>query len=337
MLGKMVKKTIFLLLLTGAAQAQQVYSDLSGQPDGLLQFHSVTPRTRYELAHRSYPPQPTVIQGTLAMPTRGQPPYPAMVLAHGSGGIQRKDWERWVPLLRRLGIATFVVDSFTTRKIGTTIDDQAQLDQSANDADALSALKLLASDPRIDPARIGVMGFSRGGIVALETANEYFRRGVIDTGLRFAAHIAFYPGCSLRYWRTPSPMTGAPIMMALAGADDYTPARPCIAYGETMRAAGQDIEIHVYQEALHDFDNFNLRPVYHPSGQTQRNCPDREIDPASWEYRLLASGQTFRDLPSFSAAIGRCASTGVTTGGNRAAAAQAEADVQAFLARVLKP
>jgi dienelactone hydrolase len=50
------------------------------------------------------------------------------------------------------------------------------LDQSANGADALSALKLLASDPRIDASRIGVMG-SRGGIVALETAIEPFRQG----------------------------------------------------------------------------------------------------------------------------------------------------------------
>ena len=31
----------------------------------------------------------------------------------------------------------------------------------ANLADALAALKLLATHPRIDPARIGVMGFSR--------------------------------------------------------------------------------------------------------------------------------------------------------------------------------
>ena len=53
----------------------------------------------------------------------------------------------------------------------------------ANLADALAALKLLATHPRIDPARIGVMGFSRGGQVALYSSLEPLRRGVIDGDL----------------------------------------------------------------------------------------------------------------------------------------------------------
>lgn len=74
-----------------------------------------------------------------------------MVIAHGSAGIQPKDTLRWVPLLNQMGIATFAVDSFKPRKIDRSDEDQSVLDQSANDADALAALKLLASDPRIDP------------------------------------------------------------------------------------------------------------------------------------------------------------------------------------------
>ena len=302
---------------------------------GKISFDSVTPKNRFELAHATYDPKPAVIWGTLALPSGGHAPYPAMVIAHGSGGIEQKEWDRWVPLLNQLGVATFVVDSFTPRGITRTVDDQAQLDQAANDADALAALKLLAADPRIDPARIGVMGFSRGGTVALETAVDRFRRGVIHDDVKFAAHIAFYPGCALRYWRTPSPLTGAPIMMALGALDDYTPARACLAFADAMKAAGQAVEVHVYAGAQHDFDSTFTRLVTHPRGTTSRNCPNREIDPVNWTFHMVDTGATLKDAADFNNALGNCVTTGVTTGGNPVAAKQAEQDVRAFVTRVL--
>lgn len=304
---------------------------------GRIAFNSVTPKNRFELANASYDPKPVAIWGTLDLPASGQGPYPAMVLAHGSGGIEVKDRERWVALLNKMGVATFVVDSFTPRGIARTIDDQGQLDQSANDADALAALALLAADPRIDPARIGVMGFSRGGTVALETAVDRFRRGVVKNEVKFAAHIAFYPGCGLRYWRTPSPLTGAPIMMALGELDNYTPPRTCLAFAGAMKAAGQDVEVHVYAGAQHDFDSTFTRLVTHPNGTSGRDCRDREIDPVSWTFHMLDTGETFHDAAAFTRATGNCTVKGVTTGGNPAAAAQAERDVKTFVQRVLHP
>jgi dienelactone hydrolase len=304
---------------------------------GKIPFDSVTPKNRYELASATYDPKPAAIWGTLGLPAGGHAPYPAMVLAHGSGGIEQKEWERWVPLLNQMGVATFVVDSFTPRGIARTVDDQSQLDQSANDADALAALKLLALDPRIDPARIGVMGFSRGGTVALETAVDRFRRGIIKNDVKFAAHIAFYPGCGLRYWRTPSPLTGAPIMLALGELDNYTPPRACLAFAAAMKAAGQDIDVHVYPGAQHDFDSTFTRLVTHPNGTTSRNCRDREIDPVNWTFHLLDTGEAPKDAAAFTSALGKCMTTGVTTGGNAAAAKLAEADVRAFVTRVLHP
>jgi dienelactone hydrolase len=317
-----------LLVMAVAASAETV---------GKIGFSSVTSKSRCELANASYDPQPVAIWGTLGLPAGGHAPYPAMVLAHGSGGIEPKDWERWVPLLNKLGVATFVVDSYTPRGITRTVDDQGQLDQSSNDADALFALQLLAADPRIDPARIGVMGFSRGGSVALETAVDRFRRGVIKNNVKFAAHIAFYPGCGLRYWRSPSPLTGAPIMMALGELDNYTPARPCLAFAEAMKAAGQDVEVHVYAGAQHDFDSLNTRLVTDAKGTSGRACRDREIDPVSWHYHMLDTGETFTDAAAFFKAQGNCTVKGVRWGGNGSAARQAENDIKTFVTRVLHP
>jgi dienelactone hydrolase len=317
-----------LLAMMAGATAQTV---------GKMAFNSVTPKSRFELANASYDPRPVPIWGTLGLPAGGHAPYPAMVLAHGSGGIEPKDWERWVPLLHQMGVATFVVDSFTPRGITRTVDDQGQLDQSSNDADAFFALTLLAADPRIDPARIGVMGFSRGGSVALETAVDRFRRGVVKNDVKFAAHIAFYPGCGLRYWRLPSPLTGAPIMMALGERDNYTPARPCLAFADAMKAAGQDVEVHVYAGAEHDFDSFNTRLTTHAEGTSGRACRDREIDPVSWQFHMLDTGEKLTDAAAFFKAQGNCMVKGVRWGGNSAAAQQAENDVRTFVRRVLHP
>ena len=331
---------LFALCAPGQAHARQ--ADGAAAAAVTLRFDSVTPLNRYELVHRSYRAAATTVTGVLSLPSlpnaaTGTPPLPAMVIMHGSAGLQAKDRERWVPLLNHMGIATLLVNSFTPRGIGRVDEDQAKLDQAANDADALAALRLLGADRRIDPKRIGVIGFSRGGIAALETAVEAFRAGLLDNDVRFAAHIAFYPGCGLRYWRTPSPLTGAPIMMALAGRDDYVPAAPCLAFADAMRAAGQDVEVHVYPNAFHDFDNTVDYVKRGDRVETSRACADREIDPLTWRYTFLKTGESFTDYAGFAARLGNCVTRGgVTTASDRASARQAERDVQAFLRRVFK-
>lgn len=126
-------------------------------------------------------------------------------------------------------------------------------------------------------------------------------------------------------------------MMALGELDNYTPARPCIAFAEAMKAAGQDIEVHVYAGAQHDFDSFSTGLVNHAEGTSGRDCRDREIDPVSWAFRMLDTGASFTDVAAFNKAQGNCAVKGVRWGGNSAAARQAENDVKTFVTRVLHP
>lgn len=56
-----------------------------------------------------------------------------------------------------------------------------------------SALAVLGRHPRIDPERIAVMGFSKGGFAALYSSLRRFARMHGPAGLTFAAHVAFYP------------------------------------------------------------------------------------------------------------------------------------------------
>lgn len=105
-------------------------------------------------------------------------------------------------------------------------------------ADALHALRLLATHPRIDPERIGVIGFSKRGQVALYTPLEPFRRAVVEDDRRFAAHAALYSYCS--DWYTSARITGAPLLLLLGGRDDSTLAEPCRGYAEWFRSAGAE-------------------------------------------------------------------------------------------------
>jgi dienelactone hydrolase len=61
-------------------------------------------------------------------------------------------------------------------------------------ADAYAALRLLSGMPQIDAERMAIIGFSYGGEVAHLAAFETLRSALNPGPVRFAAHVAFYPG-----------------------------------------------------------------------------------------------------------------------------------------------
>jgi dienelactone hydrolase len=246
---RFVVLTIALIMAPSLLFAQPVASLADGRT-GRIEFASLTPSGPSELVRGAG--APATIGGTLVLPATAAARMPAMVIAHGSGGILAGREDAWAARLNGLGIATFVVDSFAPRGLSSTARDQSRLSTMANLADALAALKLLSTHPRIDPARIGVMGFSRGGQVALYSSLEPLRRGVIGSDLSFAAHVALYPSCSIPY--RAQQVSRAPILMLLGGADDYTPAAACRDYAAWFAAKGVPVQVVTYDGAHHDFD-----------------------------------------------------------------------------------
>jgi dienelactone hydrolase len=316
-----------IAIWTAAASAETVDSLADGRA-GEIEFLSVTPTAATDLLTRNGPP--TTIRGSLSLPPDTGSRMPAIVIAHGSGGITARREGAWSERLNAMGVAAFVVDSFGPRGIRTTTTDQAQLSTLANVADAFSALRLLATHPRIDPARIGVMGFSKGGQVALYTSLEPLRRAVIDGDLRFAAHIALYPSCSLPY--IAKQVTGAPILILAGGADDYTPAAHCVRYVDYFRNLGADARFVVLDGAHHGFDV--LRPAaYLSSAQTARNCRmDIELEPVGG--RLWDSG-AWVPPDQIGRRIRDCSARGAIVGGNEAALNRSIEEIRQLVGRAL--
>ena len=84
-----------------------------------------------------------------------------------------------------------------------------------------AALKELRKISRINPDRIGIMGFSMGGHLTLTTALESNRKLWMGDEKGFATHAAFYPVCKPFLKRDDCRMTGAPMIIFYGTEDAY--------------------------------------------------------------------------------------------------------------------
>jgi len=190
------------------------------------------------------------LDGNLLLPD-GQGPFPAVVLLHGCAGVT-STVGGWVDALLGWNYATFVVDSLTGRGFREVCTQYLALPSEARVPDGYSALHLLATHPRIDPARTALMGFSHGAATTIMAAEAFAaRRHTRSDGPRFRAFFAFYPRClnALQGRRT-----AGPLRIHTAELDDWTPARECVELAAMLKRGGNDVETTVYPGAYHAFD-----------------------------------------------------------------------------------
>ena len=296
-----------------------------------VSFDSVTPRNVEAFLDGLSNLPPTRIAAVLHLPPGARTPVPAVIIAHGSGGVSEGREGAWAARVVSWGYAALVVDSFAPRGIRETSVDQSQLSTFANVADAFAALAWLARDPRIDARRVAVMGFSKGALVALHAATEPLRAAAGVGEWRFAAHVALYPGCDVRYWSTRQ--SPAPILMLLAGDDDYTPPGPCQAHAEDLRRAGATVSLESYPGARHGFD----RPAavrFASQVETVRGCAAVfDMDRRQWSLALGGAEVSAREMGSYFRA---CRSRGAHIGGQDAALQGAISAIRTHLARAFE-
>ena len=271
--------------------------------------------------------------GYLSLPKGEDHPAPAMVLIHGSGGIGDIE-RRYAVEYLRMGLAVFVVDSFTPRGVASTVDDQSRVSGAQMVSDAFGALKLLRVNPRIDGARIGVQGVSKGGTVALDTAIRRVAnaRGLPDE-VKFAVHIPLYPACLTQY-RTPI-TTGAPILVLVGERDDYVGTENCRYYAEVMKKQGAEIRFIIYPNAEHAFDGRDgLNHYWIGNAQNYSKCRAYIEDDGKVVYsrtgEVLDSPRKFFEVMSKD-----CITRGASIGTNPVAKARSLEEIREFLEKNL--
>jgi dienelactone hydrolase len=200
---------------------------------------------------------------------------PVVILQHGSGGVA-PNVELWAREFNAMGVSTFALDGFTGRALTQVNTDQSLLGRLNFILDIYRALDILAKHPRVDPQRIALMGFSRGGQAALYASLKRFNGMWNRSGVEFAAYIPFYPDCATTYI-SDTDVADRPIRIFGGTPDDYNPIVRCKAYVERLKAAGRDVQVTEYPNAPHAFDIPLLPPtLVVTGGQTVRQCVIRE-------------------------------------------------------------
>lgn len=303
---------------------------LNRDTQGRIEFASFTPKTMFDLAReRRQNWAEQKIWGDLSLPKTTGDKVAVMVLMHGSGGVER-GMAQWVEAFNDMGVATFVVSSFEPRGVKSTVDDQARVPYAANLMDALQALQLLAKHPRIDDSRIGVMGFSRGGSVAFQSALEPLRHAVVKSDLKFALHISAYGGCNQFYW---SPhISKAPILNLVGEADDYTTAVSCERLAARYAGAGASVRTVKYAGAHHSWDGM-YGVHWLPNGTSAVPCGPLRWDIDTWNITAERTGARI-DPAKLDAFFNSCMRRGAHVGRNEQAFRQSRQDAQAFVREV---
>ncbi len=121
---------------------------------------------------------------------------PAVVMVHG--GFHERLEPSWFPLIEAVVEAGYVVLFPEYRGSRGYGDALYQNDYGNTDvADVLAAARYAVTRPDIDPARIGILGQSRGGMVtllAIERAPKQFKAAVDIVGLTdFVAYMSYKP------------------------------------------------------------------------------------------------------------------------------------------------
>jgi dienelactone hydrolase len=268
---------------------------------------------------------PAHIGGELRLPPEtGR--LPAVILVHGSAGVGA-NVDRWAQELNGIGVAAFLLDCFTGRGIVETVTDQSRLGGLAMIVDAYRALQMLSRHERVDASRIAVMGFSKGGFVALYASLQRFQRMHGPAGAAFAAYVPFYASCHTAFVEDEQ-VSDRPIRLFHGTADDYVSIEPSRGYVRRLRQAGRDVELSSYPGARHAFDNPLYSPArFLPDAVTTSHCLRQER--AGGEILNLSTGRPFNWTDP-------CVTRGGTVEYNPIATNDATKAVKAFLAATFK-
>jgi dienelactone hydrolase len=319
-------------------------ADLQDGRDGEIYFATTTPFDLDVLLRGPGAARPTTGRGTLFLPdTEGGEPGPAMVLLHGSGGITPGREMEYGRKLAARGIAAFVVDYYAPRGLTQETPYMLRvLSVTEFDviSDAFAALKLLSTHPAIDPTRIGVAGFSYGGMAARFALDQRFQDILAPDHAGFALHVDYYGPC---FQNLHTRKAQAVPLLTLRGTEDASnDLEACRAREAELVELGVEIESHVYEGAGHAWEAEMPRALqpdapyvtgcevaYDESGRSSLNgSPVTDLPATATRRERILARATSGDR------MQGCVENGYVIGRDEAMLARSDAHLFGFLGRV---
>jgi dienelactone hydrolase len=183
----------------------------------------------------------------------------AVLIVHGSGGVDSRG-ALHTQSLNNKGLATLEIDLWGARGwVGKQTGRPRGVPETL--PDVFAALDFLQHLDGINPDKIGLLGFSWGGVVSMLVRNKqiqarYGAGGNIHKG--FAANVAFYPVCWV-YNKVPgyelTELRETPLLIQTGEKDDYDSPSSCLDWQATLTEQDrQHVDITVYRNAYHGFN-----------------------------------------------------------------------------------
>lgn len=175
---------------------------------------------------------------------------PAVILVHGADGVQAIREERYARELAAMGLHVAVLDVYRSRGRIALLDRLTRVTAMMAIADAYAVLNAL-DHPAIDTDRVALVGFSFGGMAAMQAALRQVAEAISPGGRRFAAHVAYYAPCLTRFEERAT--TGAPVVLLLGTRDDAVDVKECRRFARDLERGGSDVTITTFR-AAHNWD-----------------------------------------------------------------------------------
>lgn len=324
-------------------------SMLTEGQSGDIYFATRSPYDFSELLHNYDNALRNTGKGALILPegASAENPVPAMIILHGSGGMDPDREPEYARLFAEHGIAALILDYYSVR--GVTSDSiylMKTLSASDTDiiVDAYSALKLLGSHPAIDAERIGVTGYSYGGMATRYTLDARVKEIIAPEVPPFAAHIDVYGPChqTLGGGKT----TGGAYLAIYGDEDNSVDVAQCQPVYKAIEAGGSTVEQLLIPGAGHAWESKSRERKEYDFPYI-RGC-EFTFDSESGAFHV--NGRATPPAPEGSgrnerayarAAIGiyapECIKQGYIVGDDPQADSQAKAKMLEFLKRHLQP
>jgi acetyl esterase/lipase len=226
--------------------------------------------------------KPTI---TIYRPAKEKDTGTAMVICPG-GGYWNLYWqlegEEVAAWLNSLGVTGIILKYRVPRRPDEPKGEPAR--RPLQDAQrAVSLVRSKAKQWGIAPERIGMVGFSAGGHLAIATATNFEKRSyqAIDDIDKVSCRPDFAIGVYSGYLKAKDkdelapglniPKGTPPVFLAHGGDDLISSPEHSVVMYQALKRAGVLAELHIYARTAHDF---GVRPSDNPCSTWTKSCAD---------------------------------------------------------------
>jgi carboxymethylenebutenolidase len=190
----------------------------------------------------------------------GKGPFPALVVIHEYWGLN--DWvKEQASKLADQGYVALAIDLYRG-KVATTPDEAHEIMRGVPEdrasRDLLAASAYLRSQKNVDPARVGSIGWCMGGGYAFNLAvnDPKLKAVVINYG-----HLASDDATLKKI--------NAAVLGIFGGQDRGIPPADVKKFESQMKALGKTVDVHIFPDAGHAFENPNNKTGYRADDAAQ--------------------------------------------------------------------